>query len=99
MLLGDFTKDPDNAAPVSVDFTDYLADGVTVSSVAWSAATGLTTASASLIGSVATAKISGGQEGCDYLVTAEATLSDGTTIDATVRVKVRTGEDDPRLTR
>lgn len=50
----------------------------TVSSVAWSADSGLTVASETLQGQVARALVSGGTDGQTYRVTAEATCSDGT---------------------
>jgi hypothetical protein len=50
----------------------------TVSTVAWSADSGITVANESLQGQVARALVSGGTDGSTYRVTATATCSDGT---------------------
>lgn len=50
----------------------------TVSSVVWSADSGLTISSETLQGQLARALVSGGTDGQTYRVTAEATCSDGT---------------------
>lgn len=101
MRLGTMVKDPDNAKAISINWTTYIGAD-TVSSCSWSAANGLTVEASpapSLAAGVAIATVSGGQEGCDYLVTCRATLSSGVTEDGTVLVQVRTGEAEPRLTR
>lgn len=99
MRLGEIVKDPDTTRAVAINWTTYMGTD-TVSGCAWTAPTGLTiVGTPTLVASVATALVSGGQEGCDYNLTCRATLSSGATEDGTVVVKVRTGDADPRLTR
>lgn len=62
----------------------------TVSSVAWAAnSTDITIASESLSGQIATAFLSGGQDGTDYEVKVTATLSNGASVPKLVILPVR----------
>lgn len=100
MYLGTALKDPDISRAIAIDMDTYLGSDTVSGSPAWSVATGLAVSGTpTFSANLATAIITGGQEGCDYLVTCRATLSSGATEDFTVRVQVRTGEADPRLTR
>lgn len=100
MRLGEIIKDPDIIRAVAIDWTTYIGTDTISGSPAWSVANGLAIeGTPTLVANVATAKISGGQEGADYLVTCRVTLSSGATEDGTIVVRVRTGDKDPRLTR
>jgi hypothetical protein len=98
MSLETIIKAPDDARPVSVDWTDYTG-AATISSTDWVVATGLTLGATGEIGEVRTALISGGQEGCDYLATCQVTLNTGEIKEQAVLIKVRTLGEDPRLVR
>lgn len=91
-------KDPDDIRTVSVDWTAFIG-AAAISTTAWSVANGLTLGTTGSSGNVRSALVSGGQEGCDYLVTCRVTLNTAEVKDETVLVKVRTGDEDPRLTR
>lgn len=100
MRLGDVVKDPDVARGLSINWAIYLGADTISGSPVWSAPTGLAiVGTPSFAANVATAIVSGGQEGCDYLVVCRVTLNSGATEDGTIEVRVRTGDEDPRLTR
>jgi hypothetical protein len=100
MLLGEVIKDPDIIRAIAIDWATYIPPDTISGSPAWSVANGLAIeGTPTFVSNVATAKISGGQEGADYLVTCRVTLSSGATEDGTVMVRVRTGEKESRLTR
>lgn len=99
MLVGTIEKDPDVKTPVKVDWTNYIVGDSISGTPSWSVANGLTIEGTPAFASnVATAIISGGQEGLDYLATCHVDLASGASEDATVIIKVRTRETDPRLT-
>lgn len=99
MRLGTVLKDPGINRAVDIDWDTYIGED-TITGAAWTAATGLTVeGTPTLADNIATAIVSGGQEGCDYLLTCRITLASGATEDGTVVVQVRTGDADPRLTR
>lgn len=99
MRLASLLKDPDVSKAAAIDWTTYIGSD-TINSASWTAPTGLAiVGSPSLAANVATAIVSGGQEGCDYALTCRITMASGATEDGTVLVQVRSGEADPRLTR
>lgn len=98
MLVGEVIKDPDSARALSIDWTDYIGSN-TISATDWTVANGLTEGAAATSGNIRSCIVSGGKEGCDYLVTCRVTLNDSTTEDGTILVKVRTLGEDPRLVR
>lgn len=100
MRLGEIVKDPGIKRAVAIDWSTYIGADTISGTPAWTAATGLTIeGTPTIAANVCTAIVSGGLEGCDYLLTCRITLSSGATEDGTVVIKVRTGEADPRLTR
>ena len=100
MRLGEIVKDPDTSRAVAIDWSTYLGADTVSGSPSWAAPTGLAiVGTPSFAANVATAIVSGGQEGCDYMQVCTVTLASGATEDGTVVVKVRTGDEDPRLTR
>lgn len=98
MFVGTIVKDPDADEPVQLDITPYLADD-SFETVAWSIANGMTVEELQVDTAITSALLKGGQEGCDYLATVHATFGSGATEDFTIRVKVRTLGEDPRLVR
>ena len=97
MNVGEILKDPDAEIGISVDWTQYIGSDTVVGSPTWSLANGLTAASTTFSSNISTVRVSGGQEGCDYLATCRATLASGVIEEATILVRVRTGAKDPRL--
>lgn len=91
-------KDPDDTRTVSVDWTDFIG-AASISSTDWTVATGLTEGTNATSGNIRSCLVSGGKEGCDYLVTCRVTLNTGEIKDQSVLVKVRTLGEDPRLVR
>lgn len=85
-----FLHDPD-AGPIdySVDFTDWLADGDSVSSVIWSIfPTGPTLSNPSLTVALATTDVSGGTLGATYRLTASVTSGNGVVDDRSIVLRV-----------
>jgi len=85
-----FLHDPD-AGPIdySVDFTNWLASGDTVSTVIWSVfPVGPTLGTKSLAGAIATQNISGGTLGAVYRLTASATSTNGIVDDRSITLRV-----------
>jgi hypothetical protein len=72
-------KDPDEAKFYSVRLSNRLNSGATPSSATWTCP-GLTFANTSVSSTHAIAKISGGQDGQDYVVVVTVTTSDGETL-------------------
>lgn len=82
--------DPD-AGPIdySVDFTNWLADGDSVSSVTWSIfPTGPTLGSKTLVVALATQDVSGGTLGATYRLTASVTSTNGIVDDRSIVLRV-----------
>lgn len=84
-------KDPDDTLyPVTVDFTDALPSGVTLSSASWTALTGgLTDGVNTNDTTTATLRVSGGAHGQDYLYEVAGTLSNSEVLRRRVLVPVR----------
>jgi hypothetical protein len=102
MRLGDVVKAPGVDRAISINLATYLGADTVSGSPAWSVATGLeVVGTPSIAANVATAIIGGDsdQDGSDYLVTCHVELASGADEDFTVLVKVRSGDEDPRLTR
>ena len=100
MRLGTVVKDPDIKRAVAINWATYIGSDTISGSPVWTAPTGLTIEGTPTIAiNVATAIVSGGQEGCDYALSCRVTLSSGATEDGTIIVQVRSGDADPRLTR
>lgn len=91
-------KDPDDTRTVSVDWSEFIGSS-TISSTDWTVATGLTEGTNSTSGNTRSCLVSGGKEGCDYLVTCRVTLNTGEIRDQSVLLKVRTLGEDQRLIR
>lgn len=81
-----FLHDPD-AGPLdySVDFTNWLASGDSISTVTWAILpTGPTLSSPSLVAAVATTNVTGGTLGEVYRLTASATSANGIVDDRSI---------------
>jgi hypothetical protein len=91
------TKDPDETVIYTMDWTNRLNSGASVSSInattgAVGSPSGLTFASTSIVsGSTVktSTKISGGTNGTDYTVTWTVTTSDGETLEESGLLRVR----------
>jgi hypothetical protein len=85
-------KHPNSVKFYTMDWTDYLNSGATISSQSWSITpSGLTNVSDAIVtgGLKATIKVSGGVDGTDYQVTNTIVTSDGETEPRTGVIKVR----------
>jgi len=85
-------KDPDNPTDYGISAADLLPASVTLDSAALvglSDPTGLTVASPTVAGSVASFRTTGGTAGTEYRVTIKLTFSDGQARDRTVIIPVR----------
>lgn len=82
--------DPDETETRAIDFADRLAAGETLSSATWSSTpAGLTQVSATVDGTVATWKFSGGTAGVDYEITCRPSTTSGNTLEETVILRCR----------
>jgi hypothetical protein len=68
-------KDPSDEVWKTVDWSEWLASGETIASVAWTVPTGLTQAAASNTSTLAKIKLSGGTAGVTYRVACKVTTS------------------------
>lgn len=83
------SKDPDEAVLYGIDFSERVADGVTVSSATWSLSpAGLTASTQTTSGAIAQLKLAGGALGDAYLVNCRATMSDGQILEETARLEI-----------
>lgn len=75
----------------TLNFTDHLNSGATVSAVSSITASpsGLTFANNTVSSPYVTTKVSGGTNGVDYVVTAVVTTSDGETLEESGLLRVR----------
>ncbi len=73
---------------VDVDFSAELPAGITISSAAWTIATGLTQVSNAITSTVAQSVFSGGNEGRTYSATVAVTLSNADVLSRTLYVSV-----------
>lgn len=88
-------KDPDDVLDYSIDWSEQLeADGAegypdTISNVVWTVPAPLSKNSQTLGSGIATAWISGGEDGTRYEIRCRITTSGGRTYDRTVSLAVR----------
>jgi len=82
--------DPDSGPlDYSVHFTAWLSDGDSVANVAWSIfPLGPTLSAPSLVGAVATTKLTGGLMGEQYRLTARVTTANGLVDDRSIMLRV-----------
>lgn len=83
-------KDPDETVLYGIDFADRLDSGASLSVATWTVApAGLAQSSATVDGTTASVKLSGGALGDAFLVTCRATTSDGQTLEETAILEIR----------
>ena len=84
-------KDPDATVIYTMDWTNRLNSGATISTSDWTIQVGLTKVTAGIVtGNLKTSvKLSGGTAGTDYTCTNSVTTSDGETLELTGIVRVR----------
>lgn len=88
--MGDtWTKDPDATLSYTVDWSDWLVGGDTISSVAWDVPTGITEDSTSETTTTATITLSGGSANADYDVGCKITTAAGLIDERTIHFQVR----------
>ena len=84
-----YTKDPNAVLDYVIDWSDWLGASETISSSAFTVATGLTKDSESDTDTTAIVWLSGGTAGTDYLVTCRITTNQARTDDRSVTIRVR----------
>lgn len=72
-----WTKAPGAKLDYSVDWTDWLADGETISNVSWTVPSGLTKTTEGISGGICTAWLMGGTLGTLYIVVCTITTNVG----------------------
>jgi hypothetical protein len=82
-------KDPDEVKYYSMDWTNYLNTSATISTSAWTVASGITAGANGTDGAIARVLLSGGTHGQNYIVTNRITTSDGETLERAGVVRVR----------
>ena len=84
-------KDPDDIDDFTLDWTNVLAVGETISLLTVTAVTaGITVSSSSNAGARTTARLTGGTAGTSYDVRYRITTSTGRQLDETLRIAVET---------
>lgn len=81
--------DPNAVLDYNVDWSDWLATGETISTSTWTVPAGLTKTTDSATSAVATAWITSGTAGVEYLVTNRIITSAGRTDDRSIRLSVK----------
>ena len=84
-----FTKDPDAILDYSIDWSRYLATGVTISTSSWTVPSGIIDLSDSNTTTTTTVVLSGGTADTDYSLTNHVVLSDGNEDDRSITIAVR----------
>ena len=85
-------KDPADVLDYGLDWSDQLAlvsPADTISSVTWTVPAGLTAGPQFLVGSVATAWLSGGTAGTDYTIICRIVTTGGRTLERSVKLLVK----------
>lgn len=85
-------KDPSDSVDFAVDWADQLAlvsPADTISSVTWTVPAGLTAGPQFLVGSVATAWLSGGTAVTDYTIICRIVTTGGRTLERSVKLQVK----------
>lgn len=87
-----FLKDPQASLDYRVDWAAALGSGATISASSWTVrpaeASGITVSTEGLQGLVATARLGGGVPGHVYVVGNRVTLSDGTSDERSLTIRV-----------
>ena len=83
-----FTKDPDAVLDYTIDWSDWLASGETISTSTWTIPTGLTEDSETETTTTATVWLSGGTEGTSYTITNEIVTSQSRTANRSLYIRV-----------
>jgi hypothetical protein len=81
-------KDPDETADYAIDFVERLGAAETISSVVWTVPGGLTLASQSNTGSIATARLAGGTLATVYRINCRITSSAGQVLDESAALAI-----------
>lgn len=84
-----FLKDPGEKLDYPITWSDYLTEGETISSSAWSLPSGITQDSVSSTTTSATIWLTGGTHGEEYLVTNQITTSAGRIAERSIKILCR----------
>lgn len=83
-----FIKDPDAKLDYTIDWSSWLTDSETISSVVWTVGTGITEESTSNTTTTATIWLSGGTAGERYAAACRITTSDSRIDERTIFIMV-----------
>ncbi len=87
--MSTYLKDPGERLDYTEYWSDYLVSPETISSVAWTLATGITQYSTSNSTTAATIWLTGGTHGEEYLVTCQITTTSGRIAERSIKLIVR----------
>lgn len=83
-----FDKDPDEVLDFTIDWSDWLPSGDTISTSAWTVPSGITEDSKSNDTTKTWIFLSGGTDGTEYKLTNTITTAGGRTAQRTIQIKV-----------
>ena len=89
MSVAQYLKDPDAVLDYGFDWSDWLADGETISTSTWTIPTGLTEDSETETTTATKVWLSGGTAGTDYTVSNKIVTSDGRTDERSMTIRVQ----------
>jgi hypothetical protein len=82
-------KDPQDTVWYTVDWTEWLATGETVSSTAWTVPAGITQDAVTATSKTSLIKLSGGSPGVTYKIACKATTSSSQVVERSFLVPVK----------
>ena len=89
MSVAQYLKDPDAVLDYGFDWSDWLADGETISTSTWTIPTGLTEDSETETTTATKVWLSGGTAGTDYTITNKIVTSDSRTDERSMTIRVQ----------
>lgn len=89
VATADFTKDPDDRLDYSFDWSSWLANSETISTLAIIASPGITVDGTTNTNTITTVWLLGGQAGFPYTVTHRITTNQGRQVDRTMTIRVQ----------
>ena len=91
-MLTEFDKDPNATLDYTIDWSDWLATGDTISTSTWTVPAGITASSDTETTTTSTVWLTGGTSGRTYLVTNTIVTAGGRTEERSLRIRVNQSE-------
>jgi hypothetical protein len=86
--IATYTKDPQSTLDYQIDWSEWLADGDTISASQWTVPSGLTEESSTNTTTTATVLLSGGDLGVTYAVANRITTAAGLIVERTIALVI-----------